>query len=109
MRVFALLCLAAAAAATPLEEFNAYSARFGKTYAPAEFDARFGAFKARARPLPAGALRGCVGGSRAPAQASLARIAESNAKHVAGGGGAIYGLTKFSDLTTAEFASMFLT
>ncbi len=47
---------------------------------------------------------------RAPcAQASLARIAENNAKHVAGGGKTIYGLTKFSDLTTAEFASRYLT
>ena len=40
-----LLALAAAVSASPLEEFNQYTAKYGKVYTPAEYEARFDAFK----------------------------------------------------------------
>ncbi len=46
MKAIFLLALAfSAVSASPLEEFNQYTAKYGKVYTPAEYEARFDAFK----------------------------------------------------------------
>jgi C1A family cysteine protease len=39
---------------------------------------------------------------------NLDRVAEDNRKHILAGGEAVFGITKFSDLTTAEFKKFYL-
>ena len=82
MKSFIAILLVACAAATSTSEtelrtkFGAYVSDFNKSYAAAEVEQRFSAFKA-----------------------SLVRIEEGNAERRARGVEETQGLTKFSDLT----------
>jgi len=83
-----LVGLASAARLTPevLESFTRFQAAFGKQYTDSEFASRAAVFAD-----------------------NLERVAEQNREHVLAGGDAVFGITKFSDLTPAEFKAIYLT
>jgi C1A family cysteine protease len=69
-----------AAAATDREQFEAFKVKFGRSYGAEEEDTRFAAF-----------------------QGNLKKIQRLNAD-----GGEVFGITKFADLTAAEFKATYL-
>jgi len=66
--------------------FTNFMAEYGKTYSDVEFSTRLGIF----------------------AQ-NLERVNQMNKEHILLGGEAVFGVTKFSDLTPEEFKAMYLT
>jgi len=69
-----------------LESFSRFQKTFGKSYDDSEFPVRLAAFAD-----------------------NLERVSEMNREHVLVGGDAVFGITKFSDLTPAEFKATYLT
>lgn len=90
MKLFSLAALAlASATAIDSEVVDAFT-RFMKDYSKSyetreEFSKRLGIFSD-----------------------NLDKVAEDNRKHILAGGEAVFGITKFSDLTTAEFKKFYL-
>jgi len=66
--------------------FTNFMAEYGKQYSDAEFATRLGIFAK-----------------------NLERVNEMNKEHILIGGEAVFGVTKFSDLTPEEFKAMYLT
>jgi len=87
LRMLLLLFVAAVYAITPEEQFQDFISTYGKRYADEkEFTKRFGIFRD-----------------------NLLRIEKQNAEHIkVYNGEAVFGVTKFSDLTPAEFKNIYL-
>jgi len=87
---FVLASLAVGHAATlsgeVMEAFSRFAQTYNKKYTDAEWTSRMSIFAE-----------------------NLERINEQNKQHILLGGEAVFGVTQFSDLTPAEFKSMYLT
>jgi len=69
-----------------MEAFNNFAKKYGKSYTDAEWPQRLSIFAE-----------------------NLEKVNKQNAEHLLAGGDAVFGITKFMDLTAAEFKSMYLT
>jgi len=69
-----------------MEAFSRFMEEYNKQYSDEEYSTRLGIFAD-----------------------NLVRVNEMNAEHILLGGEAVFGVTKFSDLTPAEFKAMYLT
>lgn len=88
MLFFLFFALSHATSITPqiASDFQAFQHKYGKTYSSEEFVKRLGIFAE-----------------------NVAKVEIQNKEHVAMGGEKVFGITKFMDLTSEEFASIYLT